>query len=138
MTSNSHTNSRGNVPTGSAASIEKAKKAKDIAAWKARKNYDPLRAANTNKKTTGPQHQITSSSSKRPSSNALIINNDGDVDSYSEDTCSDLDAASSVSQQAYHRQQQSNVSSSNENIICCSTRGIQNTETSDDHHFHQR
>ena len=111
--SNSHVNVRGNVPAGSAASIEQAKKAKELAAWKARKNYDPLRAANNNKKTAGTQHQMTSSPSKRPTSNALVINNEGDVDSYSEDTCSDLDAGSSVSQQPYHRQQQANVSSSN-------------------------
>ena len=106
MPSSSHTNVRGNVPAGSAASIEQAKKAKELAAWKARKNYDPLRAANVNKKTAGAQHQLTSLSSKRPSSNAIVINNEGDVDSYSEDTCSDLDAGSSVSQQPYHRQQQ--------------------------------
>lgn len=113
MPSNSHANVKGNVPAGSAASIEQARKAKELAAWKARKNYDPLRAANNNKKTAGTQHQITSSPSKRQPSNALVINNEGDVDSYSEDTCSDLDAGSSVSQQPYHRQQQTNVSSSN-------------------------
>merc|ERR1719367_1955605 len=106
MPSNTNTNVKSNVPAGSAASIEQAKKAKELAAWKARKNYDPLKAANINKKPVGQQHQMTTPNSKRPSSNNLITNFEGDVDSYSEDTCSDLDAASSVSQQAYHRQQQ--------------------------------
>ena len=107
MPSNSHNHIKGNVPAGSAASIEQANKAKELAAWKRRKNYDPLRAANHSKKAIGQQHQLPSTSSKRPLPQTLITNNEADVDSYSEDTCSDLDAASSVSQQAYHRQQQS-------------------------------
>ena len=107
LPSTTHSNVKGNVPAGSAASIEQAKKAKELAAWKARKNYDPLRAANNNKKAVVPhQQQFASSSSKRPSTHALVTNNEGDVDSYSEDTCSDLDAASSVSQQAYSNRHQ--------------------------------
>ena len=111
VSSSPHGNVKTNVPAGSAASIEQAKKAKELAAWKARKSYDPLKAANINKKPVGQQHQMASTNSKRPSSNNLITNHEGDVDSYSEDTCSDLDAASSVSQQAYHRQQQAALSS---------------------------
>ena len=101
----SQSNARGNVPAGSAASIEQAKKAKELAAWKARKNYDPLRAANNSKKSA-PQNHLSTASPKRPNpaqQQALITNNEGDIDSYSEDTCSDLDAASSVSQQTYQR-----------------------------------
>ena len=112
VSSSPHGNVKSNVPAGSAASIEQAKKAKELAAWKARKSYDPLKAANINKKPVGQQHQMVSSNSKRPSSNNLMTNHEGDVDSYSEDTCSDLDAASSVSQQAYHRQQQAAALSS--------------------------
>merc|ERR1719189_2412581 len=110
----SQSNARGNVPAGSAASIEQAKKAKELAAWKARKNYDPLRSANNSKKSA-PQNHVSTASPKRPTpaqQQALITNHEGDVDSYSEDTCSDLDAASSVSQQAYHRQQQAAALSS--------------------------
>ena len=107
----SQSNARGNVPAGSAASIEQAKKAKELAAWKARKNYDPLRSANNSKKSA-PQNHLSTASPKRPTpaqQQALITNNEGDIDSYSEDTCSDLDAASSVSQQTYQRQHQANI-----------------------------
>merc|ERR1712223_1880561 len=71
MSSSPHGNVKTNVPAGSAASIEQAKKAKELAAWKARKSYDPLKAANINKKPVGQQHQMASTNAKRPSSNNL-------------------------------------------------------------------
>ena len=71
--------SKPSPPAGSAASIEAANKAKELEAWKRRKNYDPLKSVGK-KPTAAPP--------ARPGRSHDLD------DSYSEDTCSDLDVRS--------------------------------------------
>lgn len=75
-------------PAGSAASIEAASKAKELEAWKRRKNYDPLKAVGGGAKKPQQQQQPQQS----PVRQIQMVD-----DSYSEDTLSDVDAKSNTS-----------------------------------------